>query len=141
MIDRKAQAEWKGGLRDGSGQIRAGGLESSYSFASRFGDGEGTTPEALIGAAHAGCFSMAFSLMLSEEGYKPESIRTTATVRLDPDELRITEIALETEGVVDGLDDAGEFERIANKAKENCPVSKALAATDIRLASARLADG
>ncbi len=141
MIDRRAQAEWKGDIKGGSGSVRAGKLESSYSFASRFADGAGTTPEALIGAAHAGCFSMALSLFLGEHGYTPGEIRTTATVSLDPDKLEITAITLETRASVTGLDDAKEFEKIANEAKDNCPVSKALSATTIRLASARLMDG
>lgn len=139
MIDRSAQAEWKGDLKGGTGHVRAGNLESAYSFASRFEDGAGTTPEALIGAAHAGCFSMALSLILGEHGYTPDEIRTTATVRFDPDGLKITRITLETRASVPGLDDAAEFERIATAAKENCPVSKALRATEIQLGSAELA--
>lgn len=138
MIERSAQAEWKGGLKGGTGHVRAGKLESGYSFASRFKDGAGTTPEGLVGAAHAGCFSMALSLILEEHGYTPSEIHTTATVTLDPDELEITGITLETRAFVPGLDDPNEFERIATAAKENCPVSKALRATEIRLASAEL---
>lgn len=138
MIERRAQAEWRGSLKEGHGQVQAGNLQSGYSFASRFEDGAGTTPEALIGAAHAGCFSMALSLILGEHGYTPEEIRTTAKVDLDAGKLEITSISLETHASVPGLDDPAEFERIANAAKENCPVSKALGATDIRLVSARL---
>lgn len=140
MIARTAQARWTGSLSDGAGAVRAGTLESGYSFASRFEDGEGTTPEALIGAAHAGCFSMALSLILGEHGFTPAEVRTTATVRFDPEALEITGIALETWAVVPGLDDAAEFSRIAGLAKENCPVSKALAAVEIQLVSARLTD-
>lgn len=138
MIDRSAQAEWSGALKDGTGSILAGGLQSAYSFASRFEDAVGTTPEVLIGAAHAGCFSMALSLILGENGYTPDGIWTTATVSLDPNALEITSITLETRAAVPGLNDPNEFERIAAAAKENCPVSKALRATEIRLGSAEL---
>ena len=137
MIEQQAKAEWKGGLKGGEGRVQAGSIEAPYSFASRFEGGEGSTPEELIGAAHAGCFSMALSLMLGEEGHEPESIRTTATVALDPDKLAIVRIDLETEAEVPGLDEAG-FRRIAGNAKENCPVSKALAAVPVELKSARL---
>lgn len=138
MITRTAQARWTGGLKGGRGLVRAGALESTYTFASRFQDGEGTTPEALVGAAHAGCFSMALSLMLGEHGFTPDEIRTTATVRFDPKGLEITGIVLDTTAVVPGLHDAVEFQRIAGLAKENCPVSRALGAVGIELASAEL---
>ena len=137
MIEQQAKAEWKGGLKRGEGRVQAGSIEAPYSFASRFEGGEESTPEELIGAAHAGCFSMALSLMLGEEGHEPESIRTTATVALDPERLAIARIELETEGEVPGLDADG-FRRIAEKAKENCPVSKALSAVPIDLKSVRL---
>ena len=138
MINRTGQAEWAGDLKNGTGRVHAGGLESAYSFASRFEDGNGTTPEALIAVAHAGCFSMALSLILGEKGYTPEGIWTTATVSLDPGALEITGVTLETRATVPGLLDGDEFERIAEEAKENCPVSKALRATEIRLRSAEL---
>ncbi len=140
MIVRTAQARWTGALKGGEGAVRAGALESGYSFASRFEDGDGTTPEALIGAAHAGCFSMALSLILGEHGFTPDEVRTTATVRFDPVALEITGITLDTWAVVSDLADPAEFQRIADLAKENCPVSKALGAVDIQLASARLTD-
>ncbi|GMV04651.1 MAG: peroxiredoxin [Gemmatimonadota bacterium] len=138
MIERIARAEWKGSLKGGSGVVRAGALEGRYSFASRFQDAPGTTPEELVGAAHAGCFSMALSLLLGEHGFTPQAIQTTATVSLDADELRIARIELKTRGWIQGLDDADEFRRLAEMAKEVCPISRALAGTDIRLQEAEL---
>jgi len=137
MIKQKAQAVWRGGLKDGRGSFRSGTIEGEYSFASRFEGGNGSSPEGLIGAAHAGCFSMALSLFLGEHGHKAEAIRTTATVELDPQQLAITRIELETEAEVAGLDEAG-FRDIAEQAKKNCPVSKALDGVQIVLKSARL---
>jgi lipoyl-dependent peroxiredoxin len=137
MIKQEAQAVWRGGLKDGSGTFRSGTIQGEYSFASRFEGGKGSTPEGLIGAAHAGCFSMALSLFLGQHGHPPEAIRTTANVELDPQKLAITRIELETEADVPGLDDA-RFREIAEEAKENCPVSKALAGVQIVLRSARL---
>jgi osmotically inducible protein OsmC len=97
-------------------------------------DGPGTNPEELIGAAHAGCFSMAFANGLTQAGHKPQEIRTTASVHFDKTEQGwgITRIELATEGSVPGIDDAT-FKRLAEEAKKNCPVSKALAATPITL--------
>jgi len=138
MIEQKAQAVWKGGLKQGTGSFRSGTVEGRYSFASRFEGGEGSTPEALIGAAHAACFSMALSLFLEQQGHTPEAIRTTATVHLDPQQLAITAIELETEADVPGLAEA-RFPGIAEQAKQNCPVSKALAGVQIVLKSAKLA--
>lgn len=140
MIERRAEAAWTGGLKDGNGTLRSEHLDAPYSFPSRFENGAGASPEELIGAAHAGCFSMALALVLGEHGYDPGEIRTSATVRLDTGELRITGVALETEAEVPGLGDQEEFQKIAEAAKENCPVSKALAGVEIDLASARLAD-
>ena len=137
MIKQKAQAVWRGGLKDGRGSFRSGTIEGEYSFASRFEGGKGSSPEGLIGAAHAGCFSMALSLFLGEHGHKAEAIQTTATVELDPQQLAITRIELETEAEVAGLDEAG-FRDIAEQAKKNCPVSKALDGVQIVLKSARL---
>jgi len=137
MIRQEAQAVWRGELKGGSGSFRSGTIQGEYSFASRFEGGKGSTPEGLIAAAHAGCFSMALSLFLGRHGHTPEAIRTTATVELDPKELAITRIELETEADVAGLDDAG-FREIAEQAKQNCPVSKALRSVEIVLRSARL---
>jgi lipoyl-dependent peroxiredoxin len=137
MIKQKAEAFWKGGLKQGTGSFRAGMVEGKYSFASRFEGGAGSTPEELIGAAHAACFSMALSLFLEQQGHSPDAIRTTATVHLDPEQLAITRIELETEADVPGLSQA-EFPAIAEQAKSGCPVSKALGGVKIELKSAKL---
>jgi len=138
MIRKQAQAVWRGGLKGGNGSFSAGPIKGKYSYASRFENGEGSTPEELIGAAHASCFSMALSLFLGEKGHPPQAIRTTATVQLDPKQLAITAIDLETEGEVSGLTEA-EFHDLAEQAKKNCPISKALGAVPIALKSAKLA--
>lgn len=132
MITRTAHARWNGTLKQGGGTLRFDGFDGSYSFASRFEQGEGTNPEALIGAAHAGCFSMALSLVLGEAGATPRSIETTAEVHLDAEQLRIVRVDLRTRAAVPGLD-ADAFQRHAAAAKENCPVSKALAGVEITL--------
>jgi len=138
MIKQQSQAVWRGGLKDGSGTFRSGRFEGDYSFASRFEGVAGSTPEGLIGAAHAGCFAMALSLFLGEMGRTAKAIRATATVLLDPEQLAITRIELETEAEVPGMTEA-EFRETAEKAKQNCPVSKALAGVEIVLKSAQLA--
>ena len=113
-------------------RLGSGAFEGSYSFKSRMEDGPGTNPEELIGAAHAGCFSMAFAGGLTQAGHKPQEIRTTANVHFDKTDKGwgITRIELKTEGNVPGIDEAT-FQRLADEAKQNCPVSKALAATPI----------
>jgi osmotically inducible protein OsmC len=115
-------------------KIGAGAYEGKYSFASRFEQGPGTNPEELIGAAHAGCFSMALSLVLEQAGFKPERIDTTARVSLDkvPEGFKITTIELETEGRVPGIDEKT-FREKAETAKQGCPVSMALTGVEIRL--------
>jgi osmotically inducible protein OsmC len=134
MPKRQAQARWEGSLQDGRGTMRmaTGAYEGPYSFQSRFEEGEGTNPEELIGAAHAGCFSMALSGGLGKAGYAPDSVETTATVHLDKsgDGFRISRIELDTKARVPGID-SSEFERQAEAAKEGCPVSQALAGTEI----------
>ncbi len=141
MPTRIATARWHGTLTEGSGTVRTGqgGYEGNYSFKSRFEQGEGTNPEELIGAAHAGCFSMALSKVLADAGFPPTAIETTATVHLDRGEggFSITRIELDTTGTVPGIDDAT-FQKSADGAKANCPVSRALAGTQISL-TARLA--
>ena len=130
---RKADAIWKGSLKEGLGSVKLGSgkFEGNYSFSSRFEKGEGTNPEELIGAAHAGCFSMALSLMLSDEGNEPEEINTTAEVDILPDQggFAIKSIHLKTKAKVPGIDKE-QFLKHANAAKENCPVSKALKGVD-----------
>lgn len=137
MIERDGTATWTGALEDGEGRLQSESLDAVYSFASRFEEGDGVSPEELIGDAHAGCYSMALAHELDEAGYTPISVRSTATVQFDADALAITGIELRTEATVDGIDEAT-FQEIAEAAKEGCPVSKALAATDITLVSARL---
>ena len=130
MAERTAKARWDGAFNAGSGTMAfgSGAFEGRYSAASRFEEGDGTNPEELIAAAHAGCFSMAFALALGEAGHEPESIETEARVHLTPADgggFEISRIDLTTRGRVPGID-AGEFERIGNEAKAGCPVSKAL---------------
>jgi osmotically inducible protein OsmC len=142
MPIRTSSARWSGNLTEGSGTIRTGkgGFEGNYSFKSRFEEGEGTNPEELIGAAHAGCFSMAFSKGLADAGHTPTSVETTAKVHLDKTDagMTVTRIDLETVGDVPGIDEA-EFQKIAEGAKANCPISRLLSpGADITLA-ARLA--
>ncbi len=137
MPVRTAEAEWKGTLTDGSGSVKlgSGAFEGPYTFASRFGDDtSATNPEELIGAAHAGCFTMALDAALSRAGHTPERLHTTARVKIEKvgDAFTITLITLELEGNVPGLS-AEEFATFAADAKKNCPVSRALAGTDIEL--------
>lgn len=136
MPVRKATARWKGDLKNGTGtmSVESGAFEGTYSYLSRFEEGPGTNPEELIGAAHAGCFSMALSNILAQAGHTPERVETTAHVHLDPsnDGPPITEIELHAEADVPGLDN-DTFQQHAQDAKEGCPVSQALAATEITL--------
>jgi lipoyl-dependent peroxiredoxin len=129
MPKRKASAHWDGSLQEGGGTMRlgTGAYEGPYSFQSRFEEGDGTNPEELIAAAHAGCFSMALSLGLGRAGYEPESVETEATVEIDKvgEGFAITRIQLQTRAKVPGIDD-DEFQRQAEAAKEGCPVSQAL---------------
>jgi lipoyl-dependent peroxiredoxin len=141
MPARTATARWDGGLQGGNGTMRlgSGAFEGRYSFSSRFEEGAGTNPEELIGAAHAGCFSMALSAGLERAGHAPTSIETTARVHLERAEsgFRISRIELSTTADVPGID-AAAFGKQAQAAKANCPVSQALAGVDIEL-DARLA--
>lgn len=136
MPVRQGKAVWQGTLKDGKGTVKLGGgaFEGPYSFASRFEEGAGTNPEELIGAAHAGCFSQALSLMLTQAGYPPEQIHTTANVHLNKvgDGFKITAIELDTEAQVPGID-SDTFHNKAQAAKEGCPVSQALAGVEITL--------
>jgi len=136
MPVRKASAVWEGDIRGGNGKVSlgSGAFEGRYSFGSRFEEAAGTNPEELIGAAHAGCFSMALSGGLGRAGHPPKRIATTAKVHIEKvgEGFSITKIELDCEAEVPGLDDAT-FQDLANKAKEGCPVSKALAGTQITL--------
>jgi lipoyl-dependent peroxiredoxin len=136
MPVRKAQAHWGGTVAEGSGTMAlgSGAFEGPYSFKSRMEDGSGTNPEELIGAAHAGCFSMALSLILGEAGHPADSIDTEAKVHFgkEGDGFAITSIELVTTGKVPGIDQ-DEFNQYADQAKDGCPVSKALTGTKISL--------
>jgi lipoyl-dependent peroxiredoxin len=136
MIKRTATAIWQGDLKDGAGSLAlgSGAFEGKYSFTSRFEDGVGTNPEELIGAAHAGCFSMALSGDLSKAGYTVEEISTEAIVSMEKGEagFGITGVKLVTKARVRDIT-MDEFAKYASGAKENCPVSRALAAVDIQL--------
>jgi osmotically inducible protein OsmC len=136
MPTRNASAKWEGDLAKGHGSIRlgSGAFEGQYSFSSRFENGTGTNPEELIAAAHAGCFTMAFSNGLSQAGHVPTKVETTAKVHLEKTAagFGIPRIDLITEAVVPGLDEA-KFHELAEAAKKNCPVSKLLAAAEITL--------
>lgn len=129
MPVRKAEAVWEGTLTKGKGKMKfgSGAYEGNYSFASRFSDGPGTNPEELIGAAHAGCFSMALSLFLENAGFTAEHIRTNAKVHIDKvgEGFKITVIELETEAKVPGIDEK-KFLELAEATKKGCPVSQAL---------------
>ena len=136
MAFRTAEAEWKGNLTEGKGRIKvqSGTLDAPYDFRARTADGKGTNPEELIGAAHAGCFTMQLSALLGGAGFTPERLKTTAKVHLEKQGagFAIPKIELETEGVVPGLS-AADFQKHAETAKKGCPVSKALAGTEISL--------
>jgi lipoyl-dependent peroxiredoxin len=136
MPTRSSSAQWSGNLARGNGtmSLGSGAFEGSYSFASRFEEGDGTNPEELIAAAHAGCFSMALANILSQAGHEPDSVQTTAEVHLDKDDagFSITRSDLTTEVKVEGLDDA-EFQKYAEEAEKTCPVSRALGAIEIGL--------
>jgi len=138
MTIRESSAIWKGDLKQGGGSLRlaSGVYEGPYTYASRFEQAPGTNPEELLGAAHAGCFSMFLSAILSEAGHPPTSIATTAKVHLEAGP-KITLIELSTLGQVPGIDQDA-FIEFAERAKQGCPVSQALAAVETRL-DARLA--
>lgn len=138
MATRKAHARWEGSLKGGKGKVdfESGLFSGAYSFASRFEEEAGTNPEELLGAAHAGCFAMALSLILGEAGFTPDTIDATASVTIAARDggLSITRSHLDCEASVPGLD-ASVFAEYAKAAKTNCPVSKALAGTTITLQS------
>lgn len=130
MATRNGSAEWNGDLKGGSGTVKVGEgvFEGSYSFASRFEEGEGTNPEELLASAHASCFAMALSHLMSEDGQSPESVRVTAAVHLRnvDGQPTIARIELTAEGSVPGIDE-DKFRSYAEEAKAGCPVSRALA--------------
>ncbi len=136
MLVRTSEAEWTGNLTAGKGSIKlgSGAFEGKYDWGSRSADAPGTNPEELIGAAHAGCFTMALSAQLGNAGFTPTRLHTSAKVHLIKNETGfvIPKIELETEGEVPGIDDA-KFQELAAVAKAGCPVSKALAGVEITL--------
>ena len=137
MPIRRAEAEWKGNLAEGGGRLKveSGAFDGPYSFKSRFEDDRSATnPEELIGAAHAGCFTMALTAQLSRQRITATRIHTEARVKLEKvgEAFAITQIELETEAEIPGIDDET-FQKYALDAKQNCPVSKALAGTEIKL--------
>ncbi len=138
MIVRTSEATWEGNIKKGKGKVRVGSnfCEGDYSFGSRFEHEVGTNPEELIGAAHAGCFNMALTLMLDQAGYNVDHIHTVAKVHVDKvgEGYKITSIELDTEGRVSGCDEKT-FREKAEQAKKNCPVSIALAGVEIKLQS------
>jgi len=136
MPIRTGEAIWTGTLSKGKGTVKSGSglIKGAYSFSSRFEDGQGTNPEELIGAAHAGCFSMAFAMIVEQAGFVPEEIHTVAHVNIERgnDGFSITGIALDTEARIKGIDEKT-FQEKALAAKKGCPVSRALASTPITL--------
>ncbi len=136
MATRKAHARWEGNLKEGKGNIDFGdgAFKGAYSFASRFENGSGTNPEELLAAAHAGCFAMALSLVLGQAGFRPEYVDATAhvTVASRDGGFKITKSHLVCEAKVPDIDEAA-FVQHAQGAKANCPISRALAGTEITL--------
>lgn len=136
MPVRSASARWEGSLKDGAGSMKtgSGAYEGKYSFGSRFQEDPGTNPEELIAAAHAGCFSMALTAGLGRSGFSPASVQTSAKAHLEKvgEGFKITRIELTTVASVPDIDEAT-FQEHATGAKENCPVSQALAGVEISL--------
>jgi lipoyl-dependent peroxiredoxin len=136
MPKREANAVWRGTLTGGDGTVAlgSGAYVGAYSFKTRFEDAQGTNPEELIAAAHAGCFSMALSMLLEKAGGAPKEIRTKANVTLGKvgDGFKVTQIELRTEAEVPGMDEA-EFQKQAELAKNNCPISQLLTGAPISL--------
>lgn len=141
MTTNTAHAQWQGNLKDGNGNVSLGNgaFKGEYSFHSRFENGKGTNPEELIAAAHAACFSMAFSHQLSEAGFTPTFVKTTAEVTLGKDDngFAITQIVLNTDADVPKISEA-QFHELGQKAKTGCPISKALAAVGSITLNAKL---
>lgn len=139
MSKRQANAKWLGTIKEGNGVMKYGDIEGPFTFASRFEEGKGTNPEELVGAAHAGCYSMFLSALISADKMTPTSIQTTATIHLgNEDGPKITNIDLDCEAIVPGLD-ADKFNEYAQKAKEKCPISRLFTGTEIKL-TAKLGD-
>lgn len=139
MTVRKADAVWKGSLREGAGEValESGAFRGPYTFKARFEEGKETNPEELLGAAHAGCFTMALTALLAREKLAPTEIRTTAAVHLEavPGGFAIPKIDLHTRAKIPGITPE-RFAELAADAKKNCPVSKVLAGAEITLDAA-----
>lgn len=135
-MKRKAEAEWQGTLQQGSGVMKlgSGAFEGAYNFATRFGEEPGTNPEELIGAAHAGCYSMFLSAVLGNNGFPPTRVHTTATVTLGRDDTGpvVSNIDLVCEAEVPNIS-AEQFAEYAELSKRNCPISRALAGPEVSL--------
>src|SRR5699024_8954377 len=128
MKKHKAKAVWNGTVKEGNGKLTTNSKvldASQYSFKTRFEDGKGTNPDELIAASHAGCFAMAFSLMLGENGFTPDTIDVEAEVTMNPDKLELTDSHLILNATVPNIE-KDKFLEIANQAKDNCPISKVL---------------
>ena len=136
MAIRNAEAVWEGNLKGGKGSVKlgSGAFEGAYSFSSRFEEGTGTNPEELVGAAHSGCYSMFLAALISGEGLEPDSVETTAKVKLGKDETGplVTNIDLVTEVKCGGLSQE-KFEELAQAAKEKCPISRLVSSADVSL--------
>ena len=134
MSTRTAKAEWKGTLKDGAGTMNFSDYSGPFTFASRFEEGKGTNPEELVGAAHAGCYSMFLSALISAEDLIPESVTTSAKVHLTRDDIGpvVSRIELSCEVACPGLS-IEKFEELSQAAKEKCPISRLVAAADIKL--------
>ena len=136
MPTRTSSAEWQGDLKGGSGKLAlgSGAFSGAYNFVSRFESGDQTNPEELLGAAHAGCFSMSLSNLLAQEGTPATSVRTEAAVTLETVDgaPTITKVVLTTVGSVPGIDEATFLEK-AEAAKDGCPVSKLFTGAEIEL--------
>ena len=142
MSTRHAEADWSGSVQEGRGKIsvESGAVDTQYSFQGRFEEGVGTNPEELLGAAHAGCFTMALSNLLSQAGTPPESLHSTADVTIKmngPDDIFISKIHLTTRGTVPGVSEE-DFVKAAEGAKGGCPLSKALASVPEMTLDAKL---
>lgn len=128
MKKHNAKAVWRGTVKEGEGKITTKSEvlnDTQYSFKTRFENGKGTNPDELIAAAHAGCFSMALSMLLGKEGFTPDYIEASAEVSMDPDQLKLTNSHLTVKAKVPKIE-KDQFLEIANAAKENCPISKVL---------------
>ncbi len=139
MSVRSANSIWTGTLKDGKGTMKFSNFSGPFTFASRFEEGDGTNPEELIGAAHSGCYSMFLSALISGEGLIPASVETTAKVHLGSDDIGplITTIELNCQVKCEGLTQE-KFDELAAAAKAKCPISRLVAAADIKLTTALL---